>query len=75
MKSGGLYYWETSDKKHKPNLISSSFTKEDSVYITNADDIIFYTADQKEITDSYRTHGTLISTKLVVRLLQLHQRF
>ena len=64
VKSGGLYYWETSDKEHKLNLISSSFTNEDSVYITNADDTIFYTADQKEITDSYRTHGTLYQYKV-----------
>lgn len=64
VKSGGLYYWETRDKEYKLNLISSSFTDEDSIYITNADEIIFYTSDQKEIEDSYSTHGTLYRYKV-----------
>lgn len=64
VKSGGLYYWETRDKEYKLNLISSSFTSEDSINITNEDDIIFYTADQKEIKDSYMTHGTLYQYKV-----------
>lgn len=64
VKSGSLYYWETRDKECTLNLISSSFTSEDSINLTNADDIIFYTADQKEIKDSYRTHGTLYRYKV-----------
>lgn len=64
VKSGSLYYWETKDRECTLNLISSSFTSEDSINLTNADDIIFYTADQKEIKDSYRTYGTLYRYKV-----------
>lgn len=64
VKAGGLYYWETRDKEYKLNLISSSFTSKDSISITNEDDIIFYTTDQKEIKDSYKTHGTLYQYKV-----------
>lgn len=59
VKSGGLYYWDTSDKNYKLNLISSTFTDDDSVYVTNTDNVIFYDSEQQKINDSYRTHGTL----------------
>lgn len=59
VKSGGLYYWDTSEKNYKLNLISSTFTNKDHVYCTNQDNVIFYDSEQQEITDSYRTHGTL----------------
>lgn len=58
-KSGGLYYWDISDKDYKLNLISSTFTMDDSIYITNKDNVIFYDSEQQEISDSYRTHSTL----------------
>lgn len=59
VKSGGLYYWDTSDESYKLNLISSSFTNDDSVYVTNLDNVIYYTVDQQEIRDTRFTHGTL----------------
>lgn len=58
VKSGGLYYWEASDKTYKLSLITSSFTSDDEMYLTNKDDTIFYISDMKDISDSYRTHGT-----------------
>lgn len=58
-KSGGLYYWDISDNDYKLNLISSTFTTDDSVYITNKDNVIFYDSEQQEISDSYLTHSTL----------------
>lgn len=59
VKVGGLYYWNVSDKNYKLNLISSTFTVNDSVYVTNKDNVIFYDSEQQGINDSYRTHGTL----------------
>lgn len=39
---GGLYCCDVSDKNYKLNPISSTFTREETLYITNKDNVIFY---------------------------------
>jgi hypothetical protein len=58
VKSGNLYYYEANDKSHKLSLITSFFSDDDLLYLTDRDDTIFYVADMQDIKDSYRTEGT-----------------
>lgn len=59
VKSGGLYYWNTSDKNFKLILFSSAFTPDDEFYLTDKDETVFYISDMKEIKDSYLNKGTV----------------
>lgn len=55
VKFGSLYYWDVSDKDHKLNVISTNYTTDDSVYLTDKDDVIYYiteTMDIKYVEDS-----------------------
>ena len=64
VKSGNLYYWETKDETYTLHLISNSIASGDRIYLTNIDDIIYYTSDRVEIKDTYMTHGTLYRYKV-----------
>ena len=67
IKSGTLYYWDSSDGEHKLNVIKTEFTPDDTVYLTERDEVIYYitgTADIKysdgsKMKDTYSDKGTL----------------
>lgn len=59
VKLGGLYYCDVSDKSFKLNLITSSFSENDRLFLTDKDDQILYISDLKEVMNSYRERGTL----------------
>ena len=58
VKSGGLYYWDTSDKRFELKLIRSTFTDEDKFYLTNQDNTVYFISDMREIIDRSMKKGT-----------------
>lgn len=67
VKSGTLYFWDSSDDEHKLNVITTKFETNNSLYLTDADDIIYYITDTTDITyteeaetkDTFVDKGTL----------------
>ena len=60
IKSGGLYYCDLSEKDLKINLISGDYhSDDDSFYLTDKDEVVFYITDTKDIKDSYSDKGVL----------------
>lgn len=64
VKMGGLYYWSTNDKSYELKVVSTAFDDRNQVYLSNKDDVIFYTGLQKEIKDTNSKHGTLYRYKV-----------
>ena len=69
VKSGALYCWNTKDTTHKLEMITSDFNENESVYLTDRDDVIYYTSgtmdieymdyNSNELKDSYYNRGML----------------
>lgn len=56
-KSGGLYYWEISDKSMQLNLITSGFENDNIFYLSNRDDTVFYIQSREKIKNTYLYKG------------------
>ena len=49
VKSGSLYCWDTNDTSHKLETISSNFGEDESLYLTDKDNTIYYTSGTIDI--------------------------
>ena len=59
IKSGGLYAMDLSEGSFSLNPIWNSIGEEDTFYVTDRDDTIYFITGVTEIKDSYRTKGKL----------------
>ena len=59
VKAGSLYYIDLSDKDHKLNMIWNKLSEDDTIQLTDKPDVLYFISDMQEISDSYRTKGTL----------------
>lgn len=57
IKTGSLYVGATTDKTIQLEMITSKFTDESKLYLTNQDNVIYYIIDMQSIS-SYRYIGT-----------------
>lgn len=58
-KAGSLYYIVASDKDAKLNMIWSKLSDKDTIALTDKSEVLYFISDIQEISDSYRTKGTV----------------
>ena len=58
-KAGSLYYWDVESGDLKINLITTGYTEDASIFLTDQDEKIYYLTDRKDLDGTYRQKGTL----------------
>ena len=63
IKAGSLYSIDLSDDNSKLNLVWNKISDDDTIYVTDKTDTVYFITDMEDIPDSYRHKGNLYQYK------------